>query len=154
MKTRPHKPMYSARRPAERAFSLLEILIAIAILVIGMVGVLAAFTAAMNLHKWGMDQTSAALLAQTLLDEAQAAALEGKTAAEITRPAGGDFAPSPNYPPCQYRVTCTELNSREYKLIVEVRLRPPSESAAAAGEPGWQDRYQSVLQFDAILLRR
>ena len=136
-----------------RGFSLIEILIAMAVLVIGMVGVLAVFSSAVGLHKRGVDQTSAALLAETILEGAQAFALEGQTADQISTRGGGRyvFRTSENYPGYQYKMICTELGEREYKLVVEVRLRPQKERRETPSSDTEQS--DESVRFETILLR-
>ena len=122
-----------------RAFSLIEVLIALAVLVIGMVGVLAGFAAAVDLHKRGMDQTSAALLAESELGAKEKEALAGETCSDMST---GGFEPSPLYPAYERRVTCTPLNSRECRMVVEVRVRAQSKQDA------------ENIVFETVLLRR
>lgn len=133
------------RATRQSGFSLIEILIALAILVIGMVGVLAAFASAVGLHKRGIDQASAALVAETVLEAKQAEALAGKTADELSTGSAGDyrFEHSPDYPAYQRRIVCQELNDEEYLLTVEVRLRPQHKSPDEA----------DTVTFATILLR-
>jgi len=137
----------------ERGFSLLEILIALVILAIGMIGVIALFVSGASLHRRGVDQSSAALLAETILEGTQSYALEGKTAAEISTLQAGRhvFRPSAQYPGYEYKIICTELSDREYKLILEIRLRPenihPSPASDTEMEP-------ENVRFETILLRR
>jgi prepilin-type N-terminal cleavage/methylation domain-containing protein len=141
------------RRPrsARRGFTLIEILIALAILVIGMVGVMAAFASAIELHKRGVDQTSAALLAQTILQLKQAEALEGKTADEMSTRSGGlyVFKPSENYPGYECKIICTDLSPREFQLVVEVRLRPREVPGSAASDTEME---KENVRFETILL--
>ena len=142
----------AARAPA-RAFSLTEILIAMAILVIGMVGVIACFSSAIELHKRGVDQTSAALLAETILEIKQAEALAGFTADEISTREGGSyvFERSENYTAYECKIICTELNEREYKMIVEVRLHP---QAARRGTSSDTEEESENVRLETILLRQ
>lgn len=59
--------------PSHRAgFALIEILMAMAILVIGMVGVMALYAVAVDAHRQAMDNAGVSLLAQNLLSEVTA----------------------------------------------------------------------------------
>jgi prepilin-type N-terminal cleavage/methylation domain-containing protein len=141
------------RRPGRAGgFTLIEILIAIAILVIGMVGVLAGFSAAVGLHKRGMDQTTAALLAQTILEIKQREALDGKSCDEMSTRRGGDyvFRRSEMYPAYECKIICTELSDREYQMSVEVRMRPrnPRDTPSTGTEA-----QEENVRFETILLR-
>ncbi len=126
-------------------FSLIEILVALAILVIGMAGVIATFSSGISLHKQGIDQTSAALVAESVLERMQAAALAGKSAEELSTGSDGanQFVSSERYPAYQKRIICEELNDREYLLTVDVRLRPRHRVPDEA----------ETLTFRTILLR-
>jgi prepilin-type N-terminal cleavage/methylation domain-containing protein len=144
-------PRHSTSR-ARAGFSLTEILIALAILVIGMLGILAAFASALDLHKRGIDQTTAALLAETILEGGQAFALEGKTPDEISTKQGGQcvFVESEHYAGYQYKIVCEPLENPagepidgEYKMTVDVRLRPHAEGGETV-----------TVRFHTILLAR
>ncbi len=126
-------------------FSLIEILVALAILVIGMVGVIATFSSAVSLHQQGIDQTSAALVAETVLERMQAEALAGKSADELSTGSAGayQFVSSERYPAYQKRIVCEELNDQEFLLTVDVRLRPRHRAADDA----------ETLTFRTILIR-
>ena len=140
-----------ASRAAVRGFSLVEILIAMAILAIGMVGVIAGLTAAVDLHKRGIDQTSAALLAETILELKQSEALVGLTPDELSTLEGGSyvFERSGIYPAYECKVICTPLNEREHKMIVEVRVhRAPSPGSPASDT----EREGGNVRFETILL--
>ena len=138
---------------SRRAFSLIEILIAMAVLAIGMVGVMAAFTSAIGLHKRGIDQTSAALLAETILEIKQAEALDGMTADEISTRSNGQyvFRRSETYPAYECKIICVELNESEYKMIVEVRLRPQNPQTGTSSDT---EQESENVRFETILLRR
>ena len=52
-----------------RGFTIVEILVALAVFVIGVVSILALFSIAMRAHKKGVDQTRAGIMANSLLDD-------------------------------------------------------------------------------------
>jgi len=137
---------------ARRGFTLIEILIALAILVIGMVGVMAVFAAAVDLHRRGVAQTSAALVAETILEVNQTLALEGKTCDELSTRQGGEyvFKRSGSYPAYECKIICTELNEREYKMIVEVRMRPKSAREKPSSDTEMEGEN---VRFETVLLR-
>ena len=151
MRTRLRLRGRARRRAGVRGFSLVEILIAITILAIGMVGVVAGLTAAVDLHKRGVDQTSAALLAETILELKQAEALAGLTPDELSTREGGSyvFKPSKTYPAYECKIICTSLNEREIKMIVEVRMRPLTARQEAASDT---EREGGNVRFETILL--
>jgi len=140
------------RKMRTNGFTLTEILIALAILLIGMVGVMAAFASAVGLHKRGIDQTTAAMLAETVLEVTQAAALAGKSCEEMSTFEGGRyvFRRSEIYPGYECRVVCTEINEREVKMVADVRLRPLN---ARHSGPGDTDPETDTARFETILLR-
>ena len=140
------------RARARRAFTLIEVLIAFAILAIGMVGVMAAFASAIDLHKRGVDQTSAAMLADTILETKQAQALEGATADEMSTKSGGQyvFAKPLSDLPYECKIICTELNEREYKVITEIRVRPTYTRRAGATDA---EQETDTVRFETLLLR-
>jgi prepilin-type N-terminal cleavage/methylation domain-containing protein len=137
---------------ARRAFTLIEVLIAFAILAIGMVGVMAAFASAIDLHKRGVDQTSAAMLADTILEYKQSEALEGVSADEMSTMSGGKYVFAPPTPdlPYQCKIICTELNDKEYKMIVEIRIRPTYTRRAGATDT---EKETDTVRFETLLLR-
>jgi prepilin-type N-terminal cleavage/methylation domain-containing protein len=151
MHTRPKLCGWAGRRAGVRGFSLVEILIAMAILGIGMVGVVAGLTAAVGLHKRAVDQTSAALLAETILELKQSEALAGFTPDELSTFEGGSyvFTKSESYPAYECKIICTQLNEREYKMILEVRIRPLATRAAAASDI---EEESGNVRFETILL--
>jgi len=152
----------TVRAGRRRAFSLIEILIAMAILVLGMLGIMAAFASATKLHKRGIDQTSAALLAETVIGlkqtELTGVDATNKTAEEIGREVSTYddtkkqyvFDGSDNYPAYQCKVICTPLNEREYRLIVEVRMRPRNVPKKPASDT---EQEPENVRFETILLR-
>ena len=146
MRTRARLLGRARRRAGVRGFSLVEILIAITILAIGMVGVVAGLTAAVDLHRRGIDQTSAALLAETILELKQAEALAGLTPDELSTREGGSyvFQRSEQYPAYECKIICTPLNDREIKMIVEVRMRSLGPREARMRHHGpWQQESTS-----------
>ena len=141
---------------ARSAFTLIEVLIAMAILVIGMVGVLAAFASAVGLHQRGIDQTSAAMLAESLLKEKERQALDGKTCQEMSTGTPGNyvFRQSEIYPAYECKIICEELspgNTEEYYLSVEVRMRPLGERPATSKD---KEAEGGNVRFETVLLRR
>jgi len=141
----------AGRRAGVRGFSLVEILIAITILAIGMVGVVAGLTAAVDLHKRGVDQTSAALLAETILELKQSEALAGFTPDELSTREDGSyvFKRSESYPAYECKIICTPLNEWEYKMIVEVRMRSLATKGGAASDT---EQESGNVRFETILL--
>jgi len=136
-----------------RAFSLIEILIALAIFMIGMVGVMAALTSAVGLHRRAVDQASASFLAQSILVGAQAQAAQGATPDEISTRENGRyvFRPSTNYPAYDYKIICTPLGEREYRLTVEIRLRPLNDRPVAASDT---EPERENVRLETLLLAR
>lgn len=149
-------------RRSPHAFTLIEVLIAIAILVIGMVGVLAAFASAIGLHQRGIDQTSAAMLAETVLRQKQTEALAGLSCKEMSTLSGSQyvFKRSDDHPAYESKVICQgpddpggpkELGSNECRLIIEVRMRPQGARAKPSSSTELQE---GNVRFETILLRR
>jgi type II secretory pathway pseudopilin PulG len=152
MRSRPHRNAGIRKLRGRGAFTLIEVLIAFAILAIGMVGVIAALASAVDLHKRGVDQTSAAMLADTILEYKQAQAMEGVSAEEMSTRAGGQYVfvqPLPDLP-YECKAICTELNEREYQLIVEIRLRPLVARREGATD---LDPETDTVRFETLLLR-
>ncbi len=151
MRTRPTLLCGAGRRAGVRGFSLVEILIAMTILAIGMVGVVAGLTAAVDLHKRGVDQTSAALLAETILEIKQSEALAGRTPDKLSTREGGSyvFKKSTIYPAYECKIICTPLNEREYKMTVEVRMRSLAPKGVTASDT---EQESGNVRFETILL--
>ncbi len=58
---------------AARGFSLIEVLVAMGVLVVGIVGVLALFAAAADAHRRALEETTAAIIADSVIAEQRAA---------------------------------------------------------------------------------
>jgi type II secretory pathway pseudopilin PulG len=140
------------REASNRAFTLIEILIALAIMIIGFVGIMAVFASAIDLHKQGVDQTSAAMIASSALEVMQARVNNGETADELSTREGEGyvFVQSTMYPAYEYKAICTDLNDREVRMILEVRVRPRGSAERAADDTG---REGGNIRFETILLR-
>lgn len=134
------------------AFTLVEVLISLAVLALGLVGIMAMIGSATSLHKRAVDQTVAAMVAEKVFEEKQAQAMAGATPEEMSTKSGSEyaFARSTMYPSHEYKAICTAINYYELKLIVEVRVHPQS---ARQGTATPQMKEGGNLRFETILLR-
>ncbi len=123
------------RRP--RGFSLVEILIALAILAVGMVSVFALFGAATITHRRGVDHTNVGLLALAALSEAKEALTGDGTPVDVAD------QKLPGFPDAYtYDIEYEPLGDDrlEYKVVVTVKFQ-------RGGEPHTE-------VFETVLLRQ
>ncbi len=120
-----------------RGFSLIEILIALAILAVGLVSVFSLFAAATSTHRRGVDHTTTSLLALAALAEAKEA-LQGDRS-----PADLEGKSLPGFPEgYTYDITFEPIGDAriEYKVTVKVKRQ-------RGGEP-------QVEEFETVLVRQ
>lgn len=127
------------RRRARRrhaGMTLVEVMMAFAILVAGLVGVFAMVNAGIRSHRRAIRETEASLVASSVMDELRAEFFRGRTARSSTR---GVFTDAPDYPGYKYCQTVIALESerkstdpraadREYFVRVEVRWGEQGEN--------------------------
>jgi prepilin-type N-terminal cleavage/methylation domain-containing protein len=122
-------------------FTLIEVLVALAIMAVGSTAAIGLFTAATALHKRAVDQTSAALVASSAIDEVRGAMTLGYSTAGLERMPAAAAAASggapvlihrknavdPAYPGYAYDVLLTPLDAADPEeadsFHVEVRVR-------------------------------
>jgi prepilin-type N-terminal cleavage/methylation domain-containing protein len=142
-----------------RAFTLLEVLIALGIMAVGLTAAIGLFTAATAMHKRAIDQTTAALIADLALADARAAvtlSFDPKAVPlEVRRPAGDGRPPVfylkhdaklPEYPGYAYDVFLTPVDAAE-----------PDEADAffAEARVRWkQANRERATEMTTVILRR
>ena len=130
--------MISAR-PA-RGMTLIEVMMAFAILVTGLVSVFALLSAGMRTHKRAINETEAGLLAASLLDETRADFFNGK---DVSTDVKDNFTESKDSPGYQYNRKIVSLEpartgaiydsaNREFYVRVEVRWSEQGENKSVA----------------------
>lgn len=112
-----------------RGMTLIEIMVAFAILVVGLVSIFAMLNAALRSHKRAMNETEAAIVAESVIADLRAEFQRGR----IVRSDGkGMFEPSVDFPDYTVRKTIVPLEparkgvagaggDREFFVRVEVR---------------------------------
>lgn len=121
-------------------FSLLEILIAMAVLSLGAASILALFAAAASTHRRAVDRTHAALMAERVFSEARMLYTPGKLVEDLERELAVSFPPDAGaytYEALFFHPTEPGWTEDELVLGVTVRWR---QSGAARAE-----RFQTVL---------
>lgn len=117
------------RRASTRGMTLIEIMVAFAILVVGLVSIFAMLNAALRSHKRAMNETEAAIVAESVLADLRSEFQRGR----IVRSDGkGIFEQSTDFPEYAVRKTIVPLEptrkgvagaggDREFFVRVEVR---------------------------------
>ena len=146
--------MTRARR-AGAGFTLIEVIISIAILALGMVGVLGMFILAADAHKKAVDQTDVALLAESLLADYTTAMTHQARRASVydTQYLTGHrfgYVNSRSYPSLWYKATFSELppgddDSDEVKVVIEIIKDSPTPAG---------DLPKRIERFETIMIKR
>jgi type II secretory pathway pseudopilin PulG len=117
------------RHRSQRGMTLIEIMVAFGILVVGLVSIFAMLNAAMRSHKRAMNETEAAIVAESVLADLRSEFQRGR----IVRSDGkGLFDISPDFPDYSVRKTIIPLEparkgvagvggDREFFVRIEVR---------------------------------
>ena len=148
-------------RHASRGFSLLEVIVAIGIVTVGLTAVLALFAAGVDTHKRSIDQSNAALAAQSLASELEARytivridawrARQLKTQKRVDErnylqdiPAKGKEPPEvPGFPGYLYTVKFIPLDKDAYSVLARINILWKKGGGAPA-----------VEEFPVVLLKR
>lgn len=110
------------------AFSLTEVVIALGIFAISMVGILALFPIASSTGRESSEETQAAIIAQTLLDDLRTSlSARGSTNGWIV--AGSDTFSA-------FMTNVSLRTSRDYAVIYNVKLRDRADSGGGAPQIG------------------
>ena len=117
---------------SRNGYSLIELLVAVAIFAIGVVAVMGLFAAAGRSHRMAVNRTRMALLAQTVLDEIRMEAHEGNSVKEVSG------AEHPLFPGLYYDITAWPLDpfQREYLVEMFIRWYKTGREPAARRGPG------------------
>ena len=99
--------------------TLLEIMVALAIMIIGIASVFALFAAATALHKRAVDQTNAALIAQKILSELDCRLTAGADIKELQK-TGVALPEFPNY---TYDLRLTPVDKTQNEFYVDLAVR-------------------------------
>jgi len=99
-----------------QGFTLIEILVALAILAFGMTAVLSLFIAGVRTYKRAMDQSTAAMLAESVL-------------ADLEEDLKGDFVPDPvfaqtrpHFPGYKYDLELKPLDVENHEILVSLTI--------------------------------
>jgi prepilin-type N-terminal cleavage/methylation domain-containing protein len=123
-------------RGAGRGFTLLEVLIAVGILVMGMTGVLAVFATATRSHGRAVHSTESAIIATSLVSEARARFRESGSLIPVV---GGKYPGKDRY---AYDIDYVYLDKDADEALMRVTVR-------------WAERGEGVhYTFDTILLKK
>lgn len=121
---------------ARAGFTLIEVLIAVAILSLGMMGVLAVFAAATESHRRAVDGAEAAMIATSLAAEARARFREPGCLVPVTD------AAVPQRPRYRYDIEYIPLDADGDEVLMQIRVR-------------WAERGRSAgLAFQTVLFRK
>lgn len=131
------------RRVDERGLTLVEILVAVAIVAIGLVGVAAVIPVATWAVQDGGQLSAATFLAEQMIERARAAAWAAAPPVDCLGLSSGDSAPHPSEAPCQ-GATATQFPDEVggvsdypgYQRVVRVRGCEAPESCAGVTGTG------------------
>ncbi|MHC4199712.1 MAG: type IV pilus modification PilV family protein [Planctomycetota bacterium] len=126
----------SAVASAVRGFTLIEILIAIMVLNMAMMGVMAVFAAAAGSHQRGVDGTEAAIIASSVVAEARASF---RDRASLPVASGEKVPGRPRY---SYDIEYIDLDGRGDEVLMRVRVRWAARGRGAS------------VSFETILMRK
>ena len=103
----------------ESGFTLLEIIVALSIMLIGIASVFALFAAATALHKRSVDQTNAALIAGMVFSDLDSKITTGIDIAKLQK-TGASLLEFPNY---TYDLHLTPIDENGEELYIDLTVR-------------------------------
>ena len=126
------EPGWGRPRGRARGFTLMEVMVALGVLALGIGGVLAMFTGAAAIHRRALDETAAAIIAESAAAEFRAEfnadAVRAEASADVSRrkyqdPVAVEREPVPGFPlySCSLRPTVLE-RERQTGRAVQVYL--------------------------------
>ncbi|MBI1852650.1 MAG: prepilin-type N-terminal cleavage/methylation domain-containing protein [Planctomycetes bacterium] len=127
----------------DRGFTLIEMVVALGVLLVGMVSVLALFTTAISLHKEAIDQTESSLIAEQVMTRIRGQVDAGRDPKAVAQ-AFADWK-DPDHP--NYRVTAELADVHnaaaepEWLLSIHVRFQK--------GNRERQETYRTILVREA-----
>ncbi len=131
-------------RRRESGFTLIEMVVALGVLLLGMISVLSLFTAAISLHKEAIDQTDCALLAEEVVGRVRSQLDAGREAKAVEQ-AFADWQ-DPTRPHYRVTVDLTEVSNDaqvpEWRASVAVRFRK--------GAKDRRETFETVIVRDAF----
>lgn len=135
-----------SRRMAERGFTLVEVLIATVLIVVGVAGALAAISAGVRAQSAGEFYNAAALLGQQKMAELE---LDPDLAAGTT---SGDFMP--DHPGYQWTATVQEAPSGLLQLTPAIEEQPAKEAQTPPESKLWEIHLEVTETQDAKSSRK
>lgn len=122
---------------SRKGFTLVEILVALAILAIGATSAMSLLAAATAMHKKAVDQVNSAFIAETVVSEIESRMLTATGA--VTPYGNGSVDGFPDY---FYEFQLSPVDNSPYEYFVNVRV-------------SWKEKGVTKIQdFQTILLRR
>ena len=132
----PSRRLPAGSRRSQRGMTLIELLMAFAILVTGLVSIFALISAGMRSHKRAVNETEAGIVASSILSEIRADLFAGK---DMKSDGTDTFLESADYPGYQYNRRLLSLDpvrggisadlaNREYFVRVTVRWSEQGEN--------------------------
>ena len=104
---------------SESGFTLVEILVALFVMLVGLSSAFALFAAATAMHKRALDQSTSAVMAESILSEVESKLTSGIQISQITR-MNAEF---PTYDGYRYDLELVPMDDNEDEIYVKLTIR-------------------------------